>query len=187
MQIIRILQNGFCFAMRFYILSGWEKIDFFRSCAGMAKADFCKCAIAAERNRKKRRYGKAKNHQKLRRSGTSTFKPVVGMGDGKSESRHTENPWERTESTEKTQKKYRETQRKRRENAEKTQRSTRKTHGSAQEVQKAQKTQKKYRKRRNHTACGMKRGDGRGDKIAARGGENALNTNGKSCAFQVLF
>ena len=143
MQIIRILQNGFCFAMRFYILSGWEKIDFFRSCAGMAKAYFCKCAIAAERNRKKRRYGKAKNHQKLRRSGTSTFKPVVGMGDGKSESRHTENPWERTESTEKTQKKYRETQRKRRENAEKHTENPWERTRSTESTKNAEKVQKK--------------------------------------------
>ena len=137
--------------MRFYILSGGRKL-ILPKLRGHDSEGFLQMRCRGGAQQEKRRYGKAKNHQKLRRSDIPTFKSVVGMGDGKSESRHTENPWERTESTEKNAEKVQ-------RNAEKTQRSTRKTHGNAQEVQKAQKTQKKYRKRRNHTAREMKRGE----------------------------
>lgn len=59
----------------------------------------------------KRRYGKAKNHQKLRRSGAPTFKPMVGMRDKKAradiEKTH-RNAQKAQEAQKKTHRKHRE-------------------------------------------------------------------------------
>lgn len=52
----------------------------------------------------KRRYGKAKNHQKLRRFGTPTFKPMVGRGDKKAEA-DTEKAHRSAQKAQKAQKK----------------------------------------------------------------------------------
>lgn len=162
MQIIRILQNGFCFAMRFYILSGWEKIDFSEVTRAWRRRIFVN--VPSRRSAT----GKSDATEK-RRTIKNSDAPAPRLLSRWSEW-ETEKVRADTQKThgnaQKAQKKRRKSTEKRRENAEKTQRSTRKTHGSAQEVQKAQKTQKKYRKRRNHTAREMKRRDGQGGKNA---------------------
>lgn len=58
---------------------------------------------------------------------------------------------------------------------------------NAEKVQRnAEKAQRKHRKRKKVYGLRNEEGADEGDKIAVRGGENALNTKGKSCAFQVL-
>ena len=138
------------------LYSAEEENCFRRSCANMAKTDFCKCGIAAGSNGKAP-LRKSEKPSKLRRSGTPTFKPMVGAGvkkEGADTEKHIE-----------TQRKHK----KRRKSTEKRRKST----------EKAQKKEESIRLVEG-------RGGERGDKIAVRGGENALNTKGKSCAFQVL-
>ena len=103
---------------------------------------------------------KSEKTSKLRRSGAPTFKTMVGMGDKKEGAD--------AEKHVGTRRKYRK-HKKRRKSTEKRRKST----------EKARKKKKVYGLR--------KEGGGRGDKIAVRGGENALNTKGKSYPFQVLF
>lgn len=64
-------------------------------------------ANAASRGaqREKHRYGKAKNHQKLRRSCTPTFKLMVGRGDKKAEA-DTEKAHRSAPEAQKAQKKH---------------------------------------------------------------------------------
>ena len=121
---------------------------FRRSCANIAKTDFCKCGTAAGSNGKAplRKSEKTIETPTLRRFGAPHFKPMVGMKDEKAEAD--------TVKTHRNPQKARKTQK-----AQKAQKSTEKRRKSTEGTKIRRKNAKKAQKRKE--AYGLRNEEGR--------------------------